>query len=255
MMFETQPIEIKQSTTALRALADEGCYLGLPRPLSVRSKTETPFVEVTSHIENLPSDGEVALVSAKSQSLIAWRISVDDLHAKNLRSTNIAGFCQVIEQVRHTACVVLAFDRSVAFNNELLDTIEIIREGSKNPVFIDTEHRSWKSASVQRVLKSLKLPHVLVDAPDLPAVIKDATYIAGKLSYLRCLGRNAGHWFELEPDVRYAYQYNSNEIAEIATRIQTLREATDKVYVSVVTRPAESASKSVLALSNILRTE
>jgi uncharacterized protein YecE (DUF72 family) len=246
MSLQVQPALLK------RTLAEQGLLIGLPRSTVIATHAEVPFIELPLRIESLPSDSELKLLLFRSQAEIVWRIEVDDLHLKHLESTAWHTFIDMIASTRAGERFVLSFDRTVEYSDAVIDSIEKLRDASTVSVCLDTEHTSWKSNHVQSILKSLRLAHVFVDAPMLPAIVKDATYDAGKIACLRCVGRNGGSWFEPNPEQRFNYIYSNTELTQLAARISDLRGRYDQVYVTFNNRPAVAAWNNANQLASML---
>jgi uncharacterized protein YecE (DUF72 family) len=238
--------------TALVRLAQNGIAIGLPRSVVLEQHAAVPLIEIELRREDIPTEQGLRVVTEQTRAQILWRITIDDLHLdKTFTQPDWQLFVSLLASQPERHLLAVAFDRSIEYATEALDEFERFRDAAGMQIFLDTEHASWKTARVQSVLKSLKLPHVFIDGPTLPGIVKDVSYFAGGTVVFRCLGRNSRDWFEHGQE-RYIHNYTAQEIDELAGRIRRLRDAVDTVYVIMHNRPAASAAKNVRELADVL---
>jgi|GEM_PF-5350329 len=236
-------------------LAVKGISIGIPRSVAAEHFQLFPHSEIEVRRESLPTLEASRFILEHSHGDLVWHVTIDELHeSKMFASDDLPLFVRTLEEnspERHT--LVLAFDRTAEYDAKILDQIEAFRDSVTSiPVLLDTEHPSWKSTRIQAILKSLKLPHVFLDAPNLPGIVKDASYHTGRTAMLRCLGRNSRTVFEHKKEIRFEYSYTNEELRTISKRVKQLRQVYDKVFVTFCNRPGEQAIQNSIQFSGFL---
>ena len=251
-MSEISMMTSPSEAIRIRSIAGGGISIGLPR---VARSGNFPHMELEVRRESLPAEESLRFLLAQTRGTIIWQVRIDEQHeARSLMGDDLAFFVRMLEEsdaARHV--LVFGFDHTATYNAKRLDEIESIRDSvSSVPIFLDTEHASWKSARVQSILTSLKLPHVFWDAPVLPGIVKDAVYNAGSIALLRCLGRNSRTWFEANAEERFHYEYSELELRTIAGRVLALKDEYERVFITFCNRPASAAMQNALQLSTMV---
>lgn len=238
---------------AIERLVHAGIVIGLPRSVALEQHAVVPLIEIECRREDLPAEQGVRIVTEHTRAQLLWRIDINDLHlADTFSGADWQVFIHLLAASRSAQhMLVLAYDRSVEYSPEVLDSVERLRDATGLSIFLDTEHSSWKTMKVQSILRSLRLPHVSIDGPSLPGIVKDISYTTGNRAVLRCLGRNSRSWFEHGHE-RYQYVYSAEEITQLAERVLHLREAVDTVYVTMQNRPAAAALTNATELARAL---
>ncbi len=104
--------------------------------------------------------------------------------------------------------------------------------------------------------------HAVVDEPQ----IKDGSIplvnrITSSTAFVRYHGRNQYGWTKKDMtdqewrDVRYLYNYNENELKDLANKVQILEQKAEKVYVVFNNNSGGHAAQNAKTYQNILDIE
>ncbi len=102
------------------------------------------------------------------------------------------------------------------------------------PLVVEFRHRSWLQRAVTAFLAEIGLSFCNIDQPQVSFSLPLTEIVTlPTVSYLRCHGRNAAHWFgpESNRDTRYHYRYKEGELRELAAIVNALADRTEKLFV------------------------
>ena len=101
------------------------------------------------------------------------------------------------------------------------------------PLAVEVRHDSWNHPDSIAGLTERGVALCNIDQPALSRCLKPAAIVTAPFGYVRLHGRNAEHWFNQESgrNPRYDYLYNQEELAPWITRIKTMREQVNRLYV------------------------
>jgi uncharacterized protein YecE (DUF72 family) len=240
----------------LRALAAQNTFIGIASDtLHLANAIRFPLREVECTGTHVPHAETVRSIVERAPEHLVWNIPVDteDL-AAFFASNDWQLFLNALKETSHKKQrLIFSFDSSIEYSSRVIDSVECFRdEVPEIPCLIESAHGSWKKASSQKVLKSLRLCHTFLDAPHLPGLVTDVSFHVPAIGYLRIVGRNGYNWFKAELEQRYAYQYSKEELTEIALRVKRLQTIHEQVFVAFCNRPALGAMKNALQLAHYL---
>jgi uncharacterized protein YecE (DUF72 family) len=126
-------------------------------------------------------------------------------------------------------------------------------------IAVELRHNGWVGADVrERTLgffRERKLVWVAVDMPRIESstIMPPVDEVTNpQLAYLRLHGRNK-NWFKVKSaELRHAYQYDEDELGEIAQRVRRLQAQAETVHVVANNHAADFAPKTALALQRLL---
>lgn len=97
---------------------------------------------------------------------------------------------------------------------------------------IEVRHASWAQPAALETLRRLG-GYCNIDQPRLRNCLPPTEHVFGPTAYVRLHGRNAANWFaENQPAFeRYNYLYDEPELREWASRLNTIRDRAEEVYV------------------------
>lgn len=132
-----------------------------------------------------------------------------------------------------------------------------------DPILVEFRNKTWLTEDARDetldLLRSLRLSYVTVDAPQVgsgtapqvPAVTRP------ELAYLRMHGRNTETWYKRVQSTgeRFNYNYNDDEIAELAQVARQLAEHALEVHVMFNNNMANYAVENARTMMNLLGLE
>ncbi len=106
------------------------------------------------------------------------------------------------------------------------------RLGGRPPV-MELRHRSWFSGPAVKVLSASGASIARIDLPKSPDHPPADLAFESSLGYVRLHGRNAKAWFDPRAgrDAQYDYEYDANELGDLAARVKTLATRSDETFV------------------------
>ncbi len=127
------------------------------------------------------------------------------------------------------------------------------------PLAVELRNRDWVEgealASTLEYFRTRALAWVALDLPRLksPAVLPPIDEFTNpRLAYVRLHGRNPLYLKVKGAAERHRYEYNAEELEEIAGRVRRLADRARHVHVSVNNHASDFAPKAALALRQLL---
>lgn len=134
------------------------------------------------------------------------------------------------------------------------------------PMCVEFRHQSWFNSQFKEqtlmFLTEHQIIHAVVDEPQ----IKDGSIplvnrITSSTAFVRYHGRNQHGWTKKDMtdqewrDVRYLYNYNENELKDLANKVQILEQKAEKVYVVFNNNSGGHAAQNAKTYQDILDIE
>ncbi|MDT4036777.1 DUF72 domain-containing protein, partial [Staphylococcus hominis] len=134
------------------------------------------------------------------------------------------------------------------------------------PMCVEFRHQSWFNSQFKEqtlmFLTEHQIIHAVVDEPQ----IKDGSIplvnrITSSTAFVRYHGRNQHGWTKKDMtdqewrDVRYLYNYNENELKDLANKVQILEQKAKKVYVIFNNNSGGHAAQNAKTYQDILDIE
>jgi uncharacterized protein YecE (DUF72 family) len=111
------------------------------------------------------------------------------------------------------------------FNRQIIKAV--IRAFGDYRLAIELRHRSWSdNPETAGLLTEGKAAWVQIDEPRFPSSIARELPLTSDIAYFRFHGRNAENWWQGDSESRYRYLYSSDEIDELARRVEAARRKT-----------------------------
>ena len=98
------------------------------------------------------------------------------------------------------------------------------------PLFVEFRHDSWLRPEVKEGLAREGIGYSNVDEPQLPHLLPPESEATISTGYIRLHGRNAEKWWNGGAE-RYNYSYTDDQLREWVTRLDSLREKANRIYV------------------------
>ena len=101
----------------------------------------------------------------------------------------------------------------------------------QEPVFVEFRHQSWFKPIVYQSMENHNLGFVNVDLPPLPRLPGATAEVTNNIGYVRFHGRNTGKWWGDHGDLRYDYEYSTDELQEWLPKINEMTQKARKVVI------------------------
>jgi uncharacterized protein YecE (DUF72 family) len=96
----------------------------------------------------------------------------------------------------------------------------VIRTFGDYQLAVELRHRSWSDDEhTTKLLQDSNVSWVQIDEPKFSSSIATEVPLTSDVAYFRFHGRNAEMWWQGDGETRYRYLYSSEEIEELATRM------------------------------------
>lgn len=107
----------------------------------------------------------------------------------------------------------------------------IIRTFSQYRLAVELRHSSWSDdGRTARLLRESNTAWVQTDEPKFQSSVSENIPITADIAYFRFHGRNKETWWTGNRETRYKYLYSPEEISELVSRVQSLREQTNLTF-------------------------
>ncbi|MBI5974118.1 DUF72 domain-containing protein [Staphylococcus canis] len=169
-----------------------------------------------------------------------------------------------LHEVNKLAMVLVQFPPWFDCNTKNIQYIRYVKSKlERYPVCIEFRHQSWFEGPMkERTLSFLtehQLIHSVCDEPQVgEGSIPFVNRITHPISLVRLHGRNVNGWRKQDMtdkewrDVRYLYDYNAEEIQEIANKIEVLNQKADTVYIVFNNNSGGHAARNAKQLQELL---
>jgi len=116
------------------------------------------------------------------------------------------------------------------FGQQILGAV--IKTFTEYKLAVELRHRSWSDdENTARLLMNNNVTWVQIDEPKFPSSIAAEVPVTAEMAYFRFHGRNAEMWWKGDSETRYKYLYSSEEINELASKIQAASEQVNLAFV------------------------
>ena len=106
------------------------------------------------------------------------------------------------------------------YGQQILDAV--MRTFGKYPLTVELRHRSWSDdKNTARLLKEYNVAWVQIDEPKFHTSVALEVPLTADIAYFRFHGRNAEMWWRGDSETRYKYLYSTEEIDELANRVNS----------------------------------
>jgi uncharacterized protein YecE (DUF72 family) len=96
---------------------------------------------------------------------------------------------------------------------------------------VELRHRSWSDdEDTARFLRENNVAWVQIDEPKFRSSIAVEVPITSDMAYFRFHGRNKEMWWKGDSETRYQYLYSSDEIYELAEKVEAASEQTNLTF-------------------------
>jgi len=122
------------------------------------------------------------------------------------------------------------------------------------PLVLEVRHSSWNEPAIFQLLAAQKIGFCNIDQPVIGRSLGPSAQATAPVEYVRLHGRNYEQWFipDDRPEERYNYLYSLEELEPWATRIQSIAQRADAVYVITNNHFRGKAVANALQLINLL---
>ncbi|UXR78815.1 MULTISPECIES: DUF72 domain-containing protein [unclassified Staphylococcus] len=171
---------------------------------------------------------------------------------------------QPLVEADKLAMVLVQFPPWFDCNAKNINYIRYVRAQLEQlPVCIEFRHQSWFSDEMKEHTLSFLTEHQLIHAVcDEPQAGEGSVPFVNRITQATALvrlhGRNVYGWTKKDMtdqewrDVRYLYDYNDNELRQLAVYLQILEKKADKVYVVFNNNSGGHAAQNAKTLQRFL---
>jgi len=107
----------------------------------------------------------------------------------------------------------------------------VIRTFKEYRLAVELRHRSWSDdENTARFLRENNVAWVQIDEPKFQSSIATEVPITSDLAYFRFHGRNKDMWWKGNSETRYQYLYSSDEINELADKVEAAAEQSNLTF-------------------------
>ena len=137
-------------------------------------------------------------------------------------------------------------------NRQYLGTVFI--QFLEYPLVLEVRHSSWNEPDIFQMLSARNIGFCNIDQPVIGRSLGPSAQATAPVGYVRLHGRNYEQWFipDDRPEERYNYLYRLEELEPWATRIQSIAQRADAVYVITNNHFRGKAVANALQLVNLL---
>jgi uncharacterized protein YecE (DUF72 family) len=118
---------------------------------------------------------------------------------------------------------------------------------------IELRHRSWHTPLTYNFLEENKYHLCNIDMPDICENVNFTTSVLGRYAYIRLHGKNESAWLKQSDEGKFNYLYSGSELEEILSKIETLRQKADRVYIILNNHPIGKAAVNAFSLISLLK--
>ncbi len=174
------------------------------------------------------------------------------------------GMIQPLQEAQKLAMVLVQFPPWFDCTVQNITYIRYVREQLKDfPVCIEFRHQSWFNKEFKEetlsFLTQQNLIHSVCDEPQVgQGSIPLINRITNNIAFVRYHGRNAHGWTKKDMtdeawrDVRYLYDYNKQELTDLANKVKILEQKAKKVYVVFNNNSGGHAAQNAKTYQQIL---
>ncbi|PNZ67658.1 DUF72 domain-containing protein [Staphylococcus croceilyticus] len=165
------------------------------------------------------------------------------------------------------AMVLVQFPPWFDCTTQNINYILYVREQLKNiPMCVEFRHQSWFNDQFKEqtlaFLTEYQIIHAVVDEPQVKeGSVPLVNRITADKAFVRYHGRNKQGWTKKDMtdqewrDVRYLYDYNKEELTDLANKVKILEQKAKKVYVIFNNNSGGHAAQNAKMYQDILDIE
>ena len=106
------------------------------------------------------------------------------------------------------------------FGRQILNAV--MRTFGHYRLAVELRHRSWSDDSgTAKLLTEKNVTWVQIDEPKFKSSVAEELPLTSDVAYFRFHGRNREMWWQGDSETRYKYLYSTEEIEELAYKVQT----------------------------------
>jgi uncharacterized protein YecE (DUF72 family) len=107
----------------------------------------------------------------------------------------------------------------------------VIRTFKEYRLAVELRHRSWSDdENTAHLMRENNVAWVQIDEPKFQSSIATEVPITSDLAYFRFHGRNKDMWWKGNSETRYQYLYSSDEINELADKVEAAAEQSNLTF-------------------------
>jgi uncharacterized protein YecE (DUF72 family) len=168
-----------------------------------------------------------------------------------------AGFEPLLEAGKLGA-VLLQFPFSFHRSNETTTYLAaLLKRFAAYPLAVEVRHASWNTPEVFALLREHRAAFCNIDQPIIGRSLEPSAESTSSIGYIRLHGRRYDTWFSDDATIpsheRYNYLYSTEELAPWTTRIRTVAEQTQNVFVVTNNHYLGKAVVNALQLISLLK--
>lgn len=142
----------------------------------------------------------------------------------------------------------------------------VLQQLSDIPICVEFRHQSWFNEQFkEQTLSFLMEHHIIHSVVDEPQVREGSVPLVNRITtetaFVRYHGRNRQGWTKKDMtdqewrDVRYLYNYNKEELTDLANKVRILEQKAKKVYVVFNNNSGGHAAQNAKTYQDILDIE
>lgn len=174
---------------------------------------------------------------------------------------------QPLIEHRKLAMVLVQFPPWFDCTTQNINYILYVREQLKDiPMCVEIRHQSWFNEQFKEqtlaFLTEHQIIHAVVDEPQVKeGSVPLVNRITADKAFVRYHGRNKQGWTKKDMtdqewrDVRYLYDYNKEELTDLAKKVKILEQKAKKVYVVFNNNSGGHAAQNAKVYQDILNIE
>jgi uncharacterized protein YecE (DUF72 family) len=144
-----------------------------------------------------------------------------------------------------------------SFTNDIYNRniLEAIFKGFKDyRLAVELRDRSWSDdENTAQILIENHIAWVQIDEPQFSSSIDKELPITSKVAYFRFHGRNREMWWKGDTETRYKYLYSSDEITELANKVQLTAIKAESLFAFFNNHWQGYAPRNAIGMKNALR--
>ncbi len=147
------------------------------------------------------------------------------------------------------------FPWSFRYNDDSMDYLKrVTADFADYPVAVEVRHKAWEQPEAIDRLRKFGVTLCAIDQPQISANMRPMDTVTGSFAYVRLHGRNAEKWFaeDIEGWERYDYMYDEPELQDWSTRIRTMAESADRIFVIANNHYKGQGAANALQLRHML---
>ncbi|MGI6603734.1 MAG: DUF72 domain-containing protein [Firmicutes bacterium] len=219
---------------------------------------EFPFTEINATYYRLPTAAMFERMLGNTPPEFRFVIKAyKGLTHERQDSSEFAAFLQALRplvEAERLICVLAQFPYSFHNTKENREYIASLRHRLAGlPVAVEVRSHDWNQTGTFNLLRTHGMAYVAVDGPRLKGLLPPLVYATASYAYVRFHGRNAHRWYNHQASYeRYDYLYHEDELQEWIPRLNILKEATQRVYVTFNNHYQGKAVIAARQLKNLL---